>query len=328
MEEQQVETPKLSLAEEMRQAAKSQMEGVIDHAVQQQETQEADEGQKEEIVEDSGEIDEVAKQTDEEFPLIPNDLSDEEKEIFQRGLESEDEEVRLMAELYLSKYNNLKKGFYTKANELAEIRKANEAIDSLFKPYDQMMQQNGMDRAQYMQNMIMWEQALAQKPLETVKAIMEKYGVRPEQINNGLDFNEDFDDNDDNKLNSMQEHISKLEKQIANQPVLAQIESFKTATDSQGNLKHPKFEEVAPVMGTLIQTGKAKTLDDAYAKAIRAVASEESSDSTQNSAVDLDQLRQKIAQSKRAGKTVKTSGTRLDYSKMSLRDELAARLKS
>lgn len=49
------------------------------------------------------------------------------------------------------------------------------------------------------------------------------------------------------------------------------IESFRSATDDNGQPKHPHFERVKAVMGTLMQNGEASTLEDAYTKAVEPI---------------------------------------------------------
>lgn len=43
------------------------------------------------------------------------------------------------------------------------------------------------------------------------------------------------------------------------------VDAFQSATNPDGSQKHPHFEAVKQTMGTLLYTGKARTLDDAYA---------------------------------------------------------------
>lgn len=322
---QETEAPTTTIREELTAALE---------AAQNTEPQEAQEEVVEEVaaepeVEDNNETDEIADKVEDEYPLIPKDMSEEERDIIQALLDSDDEEKQLAGEVLIKRYNDLKKGFYNKSKEFAEKTKAMDEINQVFQPFEQMMQQSGVSKAQYMQNMIQWEQALHSRPVETVQMIMQKFGVKPEQLgiqNKDFDFDDEYDTNDNNEIAQLKTELQQLRSQVANQPVQAQLSQFEQATDpSTGELKHPYFKEVAPIMGTLIQTGKAKTLEEAYSKAIKAVNIESSE--PEPKAVNVDELKQRIAKARKASKAVNNKGgSRVDYSKMSIREELAARM--
>lgn len=282
---------------------------------------------KEEKIEDKDETEEV---TEKEFPLIPKDWSEEEKASFEALLASDDPDKRLAAEILIERYNLLKKGFYNKTMEYSQKTKELKELEGIFKPYEQQMNMNGVNKTQYIQNMMQWEQVLHKDPIGGVKKVMEVFGVRPEQlIQDDFSFNEkDLTMNTEygnNELTQVKAELQNLKAYIANQPIQAQIQAFETATTPEGKLAHPRFKEVAPLMGTLIQQSN-NTLDlpAAYKKAIRIFDDQDESPSSP--AVDIDKLRQKVAQAKKASKSVTTKGGRPDFSKMSLRDEFAARL--
>lgn len=270
-----------------------------------------------------------------EFPLIPNNWSKEEKETFQALLDSDDENVRAAADIFIERHNSMKKTFFKKTEELAEAKKELKPITDVFAPFEQHMKNNGVDKATYIKNMVTWEMSLQQDPVNTVKKIMNQFGVKPEQIapRQKDEFSLDDDDltyNDSNdKVKNLEKEILLLRTQIANQPVLAQVRQFEEATDATGKLLHPHFAEVKPIMGQLIQQGKAKTLEDAYKKAIKALdlGEDEPHDEPEN-AVDLDKIRQKLVKAKKASKGVTTKGSKQDFTSMSIKDELMARLKS
>ena len=46
------------------------------------------------------------------------------------------------------------------------------------------------------------------------------------------------------------------------------VESFVKAVDENGNSVHPHFEDVKSVMGQLLSSGIAQTIEDAYDKAV------------------------------------------------------------
>jgi hypothetical protein len=314
----------LSLGDELKKAYAEATEETTPDEPQQ-------ESQEEEITEEVAEAADEVEEED-EFPLIPKDMSKEEQEHFKSLLESDNEELRVGAEIFLERYNNLKKGFYKKSQEFAQGTKELKEIDNVFEPFKQVMAQGGVSKAQYLKNMVEWEQALHQDPVNAVKKIMKQFNVDAKKLGYTQEYdeyNDDFTNDEDNvilkKLEALEADNKKLKTQIANQPVLTQIENFKNATTAEGKLQHPLFNEVAPLMGSIIQSGKATTLEQAYSMAIRLTDNEAPEQST---TVDLDKIRQKVAKARKAGKGVKTSGAKKDFSQMTIREELQARLNS
>lgn len=340
MQNAQVEQPTLreELATALKQAEQTQQE----EAIEEQEQQEPADLQEteEEVEDDGGELEEVEEDSEDtaeeiaekEFPLIPNNWSEEEKEAFQALLDSDDDDKRMAAEIMLERYNSFKKTFFDKTHQYAKDTKEYKEINKVFEPVQQMMEQNNVDKASYIKNMMAWEYNLSKDPVNTVKAIMQKFNVRPEQIVPKEQDDFDFDDdgltaernNANNNYVSKQE-LEELRTAIANQPILAQIAQFANATDSSGKLLHPRFEEVKPIMGQIIQSKKATTLDDAYRKAIRVIDDEKPQQD--EPAIDIEKIKQKVKRAKKASKGVKTGGGKPDIAKMSIRDELIARLK-
>ena len=296
---------------------------------------EAEESLQEEVIEEEAEEsqedeqDEVEDITEKEFPLVPNNWSKEEKEAFQKLIDSDDEDKRMAAEIMLERYNSFKKTFFDKTQEYSKNTKELKSINDVFAPVQQMMQANNVDKASYIKNMMQWESILARDPVNGVKAVMAKFNVKPSQIAPKDDeFDLDDDDLTEPSNNVNNNYASKQELQeirtaIANQPLMTQIAQFANATDSTGKSLHPRFEEVKPIMGQIIQSKKAATLEDAYRKAIKVIDDEEPQ---QESAVDIDKIRQKVKRAKKASKGIKTSGSKADVSQMSIRDELIAKL--
>lgn len=272
------------------------------------------------------------KEAEKEFPLIPNNWSDDEKAAFQALLDSDNEELKTAAEIFIERHNSMKKTFFKKTEELANVKKELKPIVDVFQPFEQHMKNNGVDKATYIKNMVTWEMSLQQDPVGTVKKIMANFGVKPEQIAPRDEFSLD-DDLTDVKANDtvtqLQKEIQLLKTQIANQPVLAQVRQFEEATDATGKLLHPHFADVKPIMGQLIRENKATTLEDAYKKAIKVLdLGEEAVNDEPDNAVDLDKIRQKLVKAKKASKGVTTKGSKSDFTSMSIKDELRARFNS
>jgi hypothetical protein len=286
----------------------------------------------EEPSEESAEEETPEQVAEKEFPLIPNNWSEDEKQAFQTLLDSDNEDMRAAAEIFIERHNSMKKTFFKKTEELANVKKELKPIVDVFAPFEQHMKNNGVDKQTYITNMITWEMSLQKDPVNTVKKIMQTFNVRPEQIAPRDDFDLDdglTDSHESAKVTKLEQELNLLRTQIANQPVLAQVRQFEEATDAQGKLLHPHFAEVKPIMGQLIQQGKAATLQDAYKKAIKVLdLQEEQATDEPDNAVDLDKIRQKLVKAKKASKGVTTKGSKTDFTSMSIKDELRARLNS
>jgi hypothetical protein len=62
--------------------------------------------------------------------------------------------------------------------------------------------------------------------------------------------------------------ITQGQQQQYTQTLQQQIESFQTQKNPDGSLKHPYFNDVRVEMGALMQSGRVKTLDEAYDAAV------------------------------------------------------------
>lgn len=324
-----------SIADELRAAFAAAEQEPVEKPVKEpakepQEDAPKEDELEEESTEDAEDI--AEKEAEKEFPLIPNNWSEDEKAAFQTLLDSDNEDLKAAAEIFIERHNSMKKTFFKKTEELANVKKELKPITDVFAPFAETMKTNGVDKATYIKNMVTWEMSLQQDPVNTVKKIMANFGVKPQDIvpRDEFSFDEDLTDAKENdKVTKLERELQLLRTQIANQPVLAQVRQFEEATDAAGKLLHPHFADVKPIMGQLIQQGKATTLEDAYKKAIKALDLDEpvTHDEPDN-AVDLDKIRQKLVKAKKASKGVTTKGSKSDFTSMSIKDELRARFNS
>lgn len=122
-------------------------------------------------------------------------------------------------------------------------------------------------------------------------------------------------------------------QQAQQQAALGQIEAFKNEADQKGQAKHVYFDNVQDLMIPLLQSGQAKSLEQAYEMACRAHPEVSQALTVEQrrktEAEQLDQARKKTEEAKRAaGANVSGQGGvgLADVSKVSLADELKARL--
>lgn len=304
----------------------SQEEGLLDEedSEEGQSSSESEEGE-----------DEIQKTVEKELPLIPKDWSAEEKEVFERMLASDDPEIQLAAAVFSERYNNMKKGLYKNFQQNALKIKEQTHIENLFKPYEHNLKQHNITRADYITKLIDIDKRFTANPAELIKEMVSKYKLTPQQLgikvdSFDLDDEEDLTDKKNNGNNEeiaqLKNEVRRLQNQVEINPIKVQVEQFASEKTPEGKLKHPHFKQVQKLMGTLISQDSNLTLDKAYVKAVKIeeLDTSSSSDLPETKPSNIDAIKQRIANAKKASKTVKSTGNRRDTSNMTLAEELAS----
>jgi hypothetical protein len=315
------QTQEVSLADELRShfEPKEEVKEETKELPAEDKTEPTEEAEEVEETAEKPEVDEVEK----EFPLVPKDWSAEEKQIFEDALNSEDEKTRLAAELFIERYNNFKKGFTKKSQEFSSKTKELTEINKIFEPFEGNLKANGITKTQYINDLIREAVGLNQNPAGKIKEWVKMYNLKPEQL--GFDeysYLQDDEKSDTSELQQLKAEINSLRNQLHSAPVENQVRQFAEAKDEQGKPLHPHFNEVRGIMGNLISKNPDLTLDQAYKKAVKTIDIDLEQEPE---AINLDRIREKVAKAKKASKGVKTNGGKIDFSEMSLTDELKAR---
>lgn len=71
------------------------------------------------------------------------------------------------------------------------------------------------------------------------------------------------------EVKALQERLDRMEQAQKTQSFEQTVNSFASEKGADGALKHPYFEELSPSIAEMLETGFAKTLPDAYEKAVR-----------------------------------------------------------
>lgn len=273
----------------------------------------------EEVSEDKEEV-----KDDEEFPLIPKEWTAEEKAEFEDIIANP--ELKKSAELMINRYDNLKKGFYKKADELAQTKKNLSEFNEIFDPYKDTLKQRGHTPATYINSLLNVDRQLSQDPASVIKKLMEAYKVTPENL--GMS-NEADDYYEDEKYSKLERKIKELEgrgskdkedaERIQRESDARAIRDFKYAIDDNGESKYPLFDEVQSEMGILLNNGKATTLEEAYFKSptVREKLLEEKQ--KEDKSKELEVARKKATQAKKASKGVRNNSS-ADYVGKDTRD--------
>ena len=137
-------------------------------------------------------------------------------------------------------------------NQYAWVDKAyNDRKDNLVK--------QGFNSAQeYYDTLVSIADALEKDPNGTIAQLQSIYGIGND---NALQ----------RQLSDLQQRVTEQQnylKQQENKRAMSEYEAFVNAKDENGNPKHGYFEDVKADMVTLLNSGLAKTLEDAYNQAI------------------------------------------------------------
>lgn len=329
------QTEQVSMREEMLAMANAQMAEVKEEPKAEPEAEApevegdnvVDEADKQVEENDSKEESEDKNEEAEEidFPLIPKDFSKEEKEAFQKLLDSEDEDMQLGASVLIERYENMKKAFYAKTKDIAEERKSIQGMNEVFKPVEGLLKQQGFTNVDFSRALINEYIQLNQNPAEKIKTWVKQYNLKPSQL--GFDDYDDFDYNDIDEAEVREvkkENPQFTAEQIRNE---IKISQFEEATDHEGKLMHPYFSQVRATMGLLISKDPSLTLKQAYDKALKIDGFEADKEPELDEfKTDFNAIRERAKKAQKASKSIKTNSGKLDFSKMTIGEELAARL--
>ncbi len=343
----------LSLRDELAKQLTKQTEEVTEDATPEQ--SETDETSEEKSGEDGSEKVETGEETVEgkseevKDSDIPNNWNAEEKKAFE---DVPDEiiaqdgtaiSLKAMKDVALRRNEELLKAFNEKAREASTAKKGSEDWNNLLDPYKPQLTATGQTAQQWIGSILQTVHKLQADPKVVIKDLIDTYKVSAADLGIKTEQSEDedsFHGENDPKVTKLETTIDTLQKRLdsfentniqqKNQSVQDEIVTFKGEIDAKGNLTHPHFDEARDEMGLLMQTGKAKTMQEAYDKSptVRSNGLKVVNSPEDNKAA-LKKAREEAAKAKKAGKTVKTrSGASSDPLKgLSLRDTLKVRLR-
>jgi len=281
------------------------------------------------------EEEEVAEKSEEEiefeknFEMIPKDWSEEEREVFKKALASKDDLTSASAEMFIDRYNNLKKGFIQKTTEIKQFKKEYEAVDDIFKPYENVLKQGNVSKADYIKRLVDIDKKFGENPVDTIKDLIRMKGLKASDLgfeDFSLQDIENYDSVDNNKVKLLEQEIQYLRNKIETTPLEVQVNNFANAVDNEGKLMHPLFNDLRPVMAGIIQKDPSTTLEQAYKKALKVFDNQELTEQKKEVSFDIEARKQKAKRAIQASKSISTTGNSKDFGKMTLVEELADRL--
>jgi len=154
-----------------------------------------------------------------------------------------------------------------------------QAVDRAISPYTPLLRQHGIDPVRHVSELMEVHKSLAfgtpQQKQETLAALAKNFGVE-------LSPPQSLEDSPyvDPEVASLREQVTKLQsfqQQLVNQQTAAQqqqIQQIRQTLSTELNTfaadpEHAFFDEVAPDMAMLIQSGRATSLKQAYDLALR-----------------------------------------------------------
>jgi hypothetical protein len=285
MENEQVDsTPKAESAEEQKQSIKEllakEFEGTdVEEATEEPEPLEENpqteqaEGEESDARKDE---EEITNEEQEEKVLEPIDAPQHWSKEFKEKFEKLPPEGQ---HIFMDRYKELESDYTKKTQNLAQFRKRNEAFDELFRPFRDDFQRAGMDDIAATRQLLSAHKYLRQNPKEAINWLAGQYGVNLSEVTANDTAEDDYAS--DPQIKEMRQQIAQLQNTLKTNAQVQQqnevattqslIDDFANAKDPDGNLKHPHFEAVRETMGRFVKSGEAKSLDDAYDKAIYAI---------------------------------------------------------
>jgi hypothetical protein len=249
------------------------------------------------------EADEVNEQTDEAEPL-PEHIADGQDEPDEANEDEGEEATQDSADLeplpapnhwpkdfaakfealeapaqhmFMERYKDLEGDYTKKTQAVAQYRKRQEAFDEIMQPHKSDFERAGMDEVGAVRQLLAAHDYLRKDPQNAIAWLANQYGVDIGAIGNDPAVEDEFVDP---QVKQLQQQVAQLTGFIQNQQTQQQshvqqstqslIDQFAAETDANGNPKHPHFERVRGVMGSLISSENAKDLNSAYEMAVYA----------------------------------------------------------
>ena len=161
--------------------------------------------------------------------------------------------------------------FTRKSQEYADYRKRLDPIYEVVKPYESYWQMQGMDTVSGVRQLVTYASELARDPAGMIPKLAQMYGVdlaslvaeQPYVPQEVLSLQQQLQ-----QVQGQFQQLTQYQQQQQYARLNQEIQAFQTAVDEQGNPKAPHFERVFDSMVQLANAGLAKSIQEAYDKAV------------------------------------------------------------
>ncbi len=226
------------------------------------------------------------------------------------------------------RYKEMESGVNKKFQANAHNTRIAEQLTQSFEPFKQELDLAGQDELSAIKQMAATHRMLRENPVEGMLKVMSHYGVDARsamgaiQKASGIDPI-DIETEETNpqmqavlsNLDSMQTQLKQMrgtQTTVSEEQIASHVKTFSEDKDSEGNLTHPRFDELSDAMAIEINAGTAKTIEEAYKRASMLNPPEKK------------MVRKSVKQAKKAAKGVKSSAGDNGSTPRTLRQELEA----
>lgn len=181
-------------------------------------------------------------------------------------------------QVLLDQSKALEAQFTRKNQDLSEQTKFAEEVHQLAAPYREQLQMQGMTEIDGIRQLVGLNDYYQRDPVGYIKYVAQAANVDLASLTQQpADGTDDYADPQvaalTQKVQSLeaasQQQVYSQQQQVAQQ-ANGMIQQFASETDANGQPLRPYFEQVKPLMGALLETKQASSLEDAYDKAINA----------------------------------------------------------
>lgn len=220
-------------------------------------------------------------------------------------------------QLLLEREGEVDKAFTQKTQELAEQRKQFEALEQVLAPRRQVLASQYGSEAAALNQLFQLSDFADRDPAGFIQWFAQQRGISLQNSQAEDAYVDPAVQTLQQKLQNIEQTITQKEQrelQRQQETVKTEINVFRDQKDTSGNPLHPHFEDVRAEMAALMQSGAARTLEDAYKKATWANDSVRekilAEQRKQEDADRINQMKQSAAKAEKAtGKVVKSSNT-------------------
>lgn len=235
---------------------------------------------------------------------------------------------------WLERERQIESGLNRRFKELASVRRENEELREIFKPYARDMELAGVSMTQAVKQLVAAHNFMQEDPIKGLKWMAQNYGVDieklPELVRASGAQSDPRVEQLEKELREMREILGQQNQasmEERRRESLNAVHRFADAKDESGNLIHPFFDDVAEDVAVIMQAGE-RDLEKAYDRAcwsnptIRVKMQERLRN--QEAAAQAKKLAEEAERAKLAGFSVESTVSSLPPGHKTLHEELAS----
>lgn len=236
-------------------------------------------------------------------------------------------EQRAHAEAWLNQWKESQGYITKKEQEYADYRKRFDPLHEVLSPYENHWRMQGMDTVSGVRQLVSYAEALAKDPASMIPQLAQMYGVDLQSLVAEQPYI-------DPQVSALQQQVQQMQqaeqwqRQAAQQQQLArlsdEVRAFETAADEQGNPKAPHFQRVFNTMVALANGGAAKSIQEAYDKAVLLDSELQAELAEARAKQEATARAAEVNKAQAASRTVKSKGAEGEPPVRSAREEFAA----